>query len=201
MIKEEELKQDERRLLLRAAKITIIFVGIALLTILLLAHNFSKPKPVLHFKLITHQKEWLSSLDLPQKPTLVFFGFTKCPGVCPTTLSTLSQALKKLENDTLPNVLFITIDPNKDTSHQLNQYLKSFHPQIIGLTGPKHELASVYQSFQVYLSQVYDSESESTYLNHSGWVYFFDKHQRFIRHVPNSLSINRFTQAIQFAFH
>jgi cytochrome oxidase Cu insertion factor (SCO1/SenC/PrrC family) len=88
------------------------------------------------FKLTSHEGKPFTEADLKGKPFLVFFGFTHCPEVCPTTLHDLSQDLESLGAgaDKL-RVAFITVDPARDTPELLKTYLSSFDPRIVGLTG------------------------------------------------------------------
>ena len=93
------------------------------------------------FKLLDQNRRVVTDQDFRTKPTAWFFGFTHCPDVCPTTLSDLTVVLKRLgpEGDKL-NVVFGTVDPERDTPEVLKEYLASFDPRIIGLTGSREAI-------------------------------------------------------------
>jgi protein SCO1/2 len=93
------------------------------------------------FTLTTPTGDRLSDADLRGRPFAVFFGFTHCPEVCPTTLWEMSEALKALGPDAdRLKVLFISVDPARDTGEVLVNYLQSFDPRIVGLTGTEEEI-------------------------------------------------------------
>ncbi len=96
------------------------------------------------FTLTTHDGKKLSSAELAGRPFAVFFGFTHCPDVCPTTLFEMSENLKALgpDGDKL-TVLFISVDPERDTRELMATYLESFDPRIVGLTGTQEAIDAV----------------------------------------------------------
>ena len=107
------------------------------------------------FSLVDHRGRPVTERDYLGKPTLIFFGFTNCPDICPTTLFELTTRLKELgsEADRL-NVLFITVDPERDTPEQLALYLSSFDPHITGLSGTLENIAAVMTRYRVYARKV-----------------------------------------------
>jgi protein SCO1/2 len=126
------------------------------------------------FTLTTHEGEKLSSEDLKGKPFVVFFGFTYCPEVCPTTLLELSQTIKELgaAADGM-RFLFISVDPERDTPEVLGTYLSSFDPHITGLTGTPEEIAAVAKAYRVTYEKVPTSGGDYT-MNHTALVYLMD---------------------------
>lgn len=97
----------------------------------------------------------VTNATLAGKPTLYFYGFTHCPDVCPTTLATLTALLNRLGPDAAKlNVLFITVDPARDTPQVMAEYLKSFHPSILGLSGTPEQLAALTREMMVYYAKV-----------------------------------------------
>ncbi|MFC7399150.1 SCO family protein [Chelatococcus sp. GCM10030263] len=126
------------------------------------------------FRLTTQDGKTLSDADLKGKPYAVFFGFTHCPEVCPTTLWELSQALQKLGPDAdRIKVLFVTLDPARDTPELLKTYLASFDPHIVGLTGSEEEIAKLAKAYKVYWRKVPTDNGDYT-LDHSAIVYLMD---------------------------
>ncbi|MDJ1159826.1 SCO family protein [Chelatococcus sp. SYSU_G07232] len=132
------------------------------------------------FRLTTHEGKTLSSADLAGRPFAVFFGFTHCPDVCPTTLFELSEHLKALgpRGDDL-RVLFITVDPERDTRELLATYLSSFDPRIIGLTGTREEIDAVTVAYKATYMKVRTSGDDYT-MNHTASVYLMDARGRFV---------------------
>ncbi len=111
------------------------------------------------------------------KPTLYFFGFTHCPDVCPTTLGALAGWLKELgDNDAAKlNVVFVSVDPARDTPETLRDYVTAFHPQMIGVTGTEEQLQAVAKQFMVYYAKVPNSADPADYtMNHSSMILMAD---------------------------
>jgi protein SCO1/2 len=112
-------------------------------------------------------------------PTLVFFGYTHCPDVCPTTLDAISQTLKALGPDKPVKALFITLDPARDTPSVMKDYLSSFDPRIIGLTGSQAAVDQVAHEYRVYAKKVPTGGGDYS-VDHTGVVYLMDAHGNFI---------------------
>ena len=94
------------------------------------------------------------------KKTIVFFGFTHCPHVCPTSLFTLTQALNALGKDAENwRVLFITIDPERDTKEIMERYVSTFHKNIVGLTGSPKQIKNVTKAYAAYYAKEYSPQS------------------------------------------
>ncbi|QFU14743.1 SCO family protein [Microvirga thermotolerans] len=107
------------------------------------------------FSLVNHRGERVTQDTFKGKPTAYFFGFTHCPEVCPTTLFEMSQHLKDLGPDAdRLNVVFVTVDPERDTPELLKTYMESFDPRIVALTGTPEEIASAAKSFRIAYRKV-----------------------------------------------
>lgn len=123
------------------------------------------------FRLTAHDGRILSSEDLAGSPFAVFFGFTHCPEVCPTTLSEISRVFDDLGDAAGGlTVFFITVDPERDTPEVLRDYISSFSGHIIGLTGTLDEIAQVAKEYKVYYEKVPTSDGGYT-MNHSAAIY------------------------------
>jgi protein SCO1/2 len=122
------------------------------------------------FELTTHEGKRMSSAELAGKPFAVFFGFTHCPDVCPTTLLELSALIAKLgpAADRM-HFLFVSVDPERDTPEQLKLYLSNFNGRITGLTGTPAEIAAVARAYGAFYQKV-PTKSGFTY-NHTAIVY------------------------------
>ena len=143
------------------------------------------------FKLIDQNGKAVSDQDLKGHPFLVFFGFTHCPDVCPTTLFDVSEMLRALGPDAdRTRALFITVDPERDTPAVMKDYLSSFDPHLAGLTGDPAAIATVAKAYRVYYKKVPLDGGEYT-MDHTAIVYLMDKAGRFV----SPFSLKRGTEA------
>ena len=131
------------------------------------------------FRLTAHDGKPFDSQVLAGRPFAIFFGFTHCPEVCPTTLLEMSNHLQALGADANRlKVLFVSIDPERDTAEFLNSYLSSFDPRIVGLTGTVAEIGAIARQYRVYYEKVPGNGKDYT-LNHTAAVYLMDAKGRF----------------------
>ena len=113
-------------------------------------------------------------------PFLVFFGFTHCPDICPTTLFDMSQMMKALGPDAdRVGSLFITVDPDRDTTKVLKDYLSNFDPHLRGLTGDQAQIDAAIKEYRVYAKKVPLENGDYT-MDHTAVVYLMDKDGRFV---------------------
>ena len=114
--------------------------------------------------------------DFKGKVTVVFFGYTQCPDVCPTTMAELAQVKKSLgkDGDRLQGV-FITIDPERDTPELLKAYLTAFDPSFIALRGTLEQTAAAAKDFKVYYAKVPSKSADSYTMDHTAGSYVFDE--------------------------
>lgn len=127
-------------------------------------------------RLTDHTGKARSMDDFKGKVVALFFGYTNCPDVCPTTMSDLKQTMKLLgEQANDVQVLFVTLDPARDTQEVLAQFVPAFDPRFIGLRGTEEEIAATAAVFKIFSNKV-KSEGASGYtLDHSAGMYVFDK--------------------------
>jgi protein SCO1/2 len=143
------------------------------------------------FKLTDQDGQAVSDQDLKGHPFLVFFGFTHCPDVCPTTLFEVSEILRSLGRDAdRARALFVTVDPERDTPAVMKDYLSSFDPHLSGLTGDAAAIAAVAKAYRVYYKKVPLDQGGYT-MDHTAIVYLMDKEGRFV--AP--FSLKRTTEA------
>ncbi len=128
------------------------------------------------FALQTHHGPTLTRDEVRGRPFILALGFTNCPDVCPTTLLDLSNHLEALgpKADQI-RVLFMTVDPARDTVAHLNAYLKSFDPRIVGLTGEVNDIAAVAHGIEAFYERV-DGKSGGYSFDHTLKVAFFDRY-------------------------
>ena len=117
--------------------------------------------------------------DFKGKAVVVFFGYTQCPDVCPTTMSDLAAAMKQLGPlaDKV-QVLFITVDPERDTPQLLAKYVPGFDPRFLGLSGDAAATAKVAKDFKVFYQKVPGKEPGSYSMDHSAGLYIYDPQGR-----------------------
>ena len=143
------------------------------------------------FKLVDQDGNQVTDKDMKGRPFLVFFGFTHCPDVCPTTLFEVSEILRALGPDAeRTRALFITVDPERDTPAVMKDYLASFDPHLSGLTGDAAAVAAVAKAYRVYFKKVPLDQGGYT-MDHTAIVYLMDKQGRFV--AP--FSLKRTTEA------
>jgi protein SCO1/2 len=132
------------------------------------------------FRLLDQDGKPITDQDLKGKPFLVFFGFTRCPDVCPTTLFDVSEVMRSLGPAAdRTAALFVTVDPERDTAAALKDYLASFDPHVHGLTGDPAALAAVAKAYRVYYKKVPLDGGDYT-MDHTAIVYLMDKEGRFV---------------------
>jgi protein SCO1/2 len=117
----------------------------------------------------------VTAADYRGKVVLLYFGYTNCPDICPTTLANLADMLVKLGGDARKvRVLFVTVDPNRDTLSVLKQYTKAFAPQLDGLRGSDSQIATLARSYHESYSVTPASPGHPYTVSHSSAVFFFD---------------------------
>ena|SRR5688572_16867303 len=140
-----------------------------------------EPAGLAEFSLVDTRGAKITPAELRGHPTLVFFGFTYCPDVCPTTLALLATLQKELapayEELGGLKVALITVDPERDTPEQLGKYISSFGGDLIGLTGSPPEIVKAQKSFGVAASRV-DLAGGSYTMDHSATVFMLDSQAR-----------------------
>ena len=133
------------------------------------------------FSLIDQNGVRRTEKDFAGKPMLVFFGYTHCPDVCPTTLALMSAALERMGPDAKRlTPVMITVDPKHDTPESMKAYLASFGPEFVGLTGTEDEIAAAAKAYKVYYKPADVDAGEV--LVHSSVIYLMDGKGAFLSH-------------------
>ena len=132
------------------------------------------------FQLTDQHGQAVTEKNLKGKPTLIFFGYTHCPDVCPTSLFEISEVLRALGKDAdKVNAVFISVDPERDTPATMKDYLSSFDPHLEGLSGDPAETAKVITSYRVYAKKVPTKDGDYT-MDHTALIYLMDRDGRFV---------------------
>ncbi|MEO8156275.1 MAG: SCO family protein [Betaproteobacteria bacterium] len=131
------------------------------------------------FTLTDHNGRKRSLTDFRGQVVVVFFGFTHCPDVCPTTLAELAGAMRKLgQAADQVQVLLVTVDPERDTPELLGKYVTAFNPKFLALRGSAEETAAVAKEFKVIYQKVAGSRPDNYSMDHSAGSYIFDRQGR-----------------------
>jgi protein SCO1/2 len=132
------------------------------------------------FQLTDQNGKAVTDKSLKGKPTLIFFGYTHCPDVCPTSLFEISEVLRAMGKDAdRVNAVFISVDPERDTPATMKDYLSSFDPHLEGLSGDPAETAKVITSYRVYAKKVPTKDGDYT-MDHTALIYLMDRDGRFV---------------------
>jgi protein SCO1/2 len=152
------------------------------------------------FKLTDHNGQPRTLADYKGKLVTLFFGFTHCPDVCPTSLSTMKQALTLLGPDAAKvQVLFITVDPERDTAELLANYVPKFDPSFIGLRGDLAATAETAREYKIFYQKVAGAAEGQYTMDHSAGTYVHDAQGRlrlFIRHGETAENIAQDLKAL-----
>jgi len=143
--------------------------------------RFSEPRALQPFTLTDYKGRPFGTEQLKGKWSFVFFGYTNCPDVCPTTMSVLKSVASRLDNK-VPGVqyVFVSVDPERDTPEQLGQFVTWFNGDFIGVTGTGQELEKLTRQLGVIYMRVPDEKSPGSYtIDHSASVLLFDPDARF----------------------
>ena len=170
-----------KKKLILLSSIIISFVIILVLTFLFAEYLSRKNAPeklsdiINKVNLIDHNGQPFKSAALKNKPSLLFFGFTNCPEICPTTLADLSEITKKITlNEVSINIIFVTLDPKRDNKEHLKDYIEYFDGNIIGVTGNKIEIKEFADNWGVFYETIKTTDNNYT-LNHTATVFMIDK--------------------------
>jgi protein SCO1 len=131
------------------------------------------------FRLMSTSGRVMTDVDFKGRPLLLYFGYTHCPDICPTTLAHLALVLKAIGKPGHVGAAFVTVDPARDTLAMLKDYLASFDPQIIGLWGTPAEIAHVEHAFHVTALRTPEPGGGYT-IDHTAMVFLMDKNGQFV---------------------
>ncbi len=150
------------------------------------------------FALTDHAGKPRVLADFRGKVVVLFFGYTQCPDVCPTTLSALAEALKQLGPDAQNvQVLFVTVDPGRDTAELLSNYVTAFGPSFVGLRGDADAIARTAKEFKILYQKQPGKTPESYTMDHSAGTFVFDPRGRLRLYVGNGQGADVFAHDIR----
>ena len=157
------------------------FVIILIATFMFAEHLSRQNSPknisdvIKNINLVDQNGNQFNKESLNEKPSLLFFGFTHCPEICPTTLTQLSSVTENLKPPiNLTNIIFVTLDPKRDTQDHLKDYIQYFNKNVIAITGKINEVKKLANNWNVFFETI-GSSKENYNLNHTATVFMLDK--------------------------
>ncbi|KIC31467.1 SCO family protein [Leisingera sp. ANG-S5] len=159
------------------------------------------PLTAMDFRLTDHKGQPVGPDTLVGRPSMIFFGFTYCPDVCPTTLSDISSWLDMMGEDAERlNTIFITVDPERDTVDAMAEYVGYFHSAIRGWTGPEAQIKRAIEGLRATYEKVTGEDGRYT-MNHTAKVFLFDAEGRFVStidyHEPKEFAVPKIRRAMK----
>ena len=150
------------------------------------------------FSLVGTDGKPVTDRDFRGRYMLIFFGFTHCPDICPAELQVTAQALDQLGDKAKKVVpIFITLDPERDTPEAMANYVKSFGPNFVGLTGSPEAIAAAAKAYRVSYAKVENKNSPGDYsVDHSALVYLMDPEGRYVTHFSYGLSADQMAEKL-----
>lgn len=151
------------------------------------------------FKLTDETGKQVTDKDYAGRYTLVFFGYTSCPDICPASLQLISAVLGNLgaKADRITPI-FISVDPERDTPQKLGEYVKNFDPRIVGLTGTPEEVAAVAKAYKVYYRKVPNPDSPANYaMDHTSILYVMGPDGSYLTHFTPTTSVEDMTAKLE----
>jgi protein SCO1/2 len=150
------------------------------------------------FTLTDHTGRLRSDTEFRGKLMLIYFGYTFCPDICPTDLMTIAQSLDALgEAGAAVQPIFITVDSERDTIERLAEYVSSFHPRLIGLTGPPQDIHKVALAYKAYYAKKENGSGEDYTIDHTGVTYLVGREGQYLGFVPPQTSLERLIEVIR----
>lgn len=149
------------------------------------------------FKLTDHTGRRVTEADFKGRFSLIYFGYTFCPDVCPAELQVISAALDELGTKAEKvTPVFITIDPERDTVEQMKSYVGHFHKSLVGLTGSVEEVRAVAKAYRIYFARVKDDSSTDYVMDHSSIVYLMSPKGEYLAHFAYGTGVEKMVNGI-----
>ena len=150
------------------------------------------------FQLIDHTGRAVTEADYRGDFLLVYFGYTYCPDVCPTSLLQMSQALDALgplADRVRP--IFITVDPERDTVEAMADYAPNFHENLVALTGTAEQVAAAAKAYRVYYAKAEAEGVEGYLMDHSGFIYLMDREGKYLANFSHNATAEDMSKALR----
>lgn len=150
------------------------------------------------FTLVGGDGQTVTDQDFRGKWMLIYFGYTFCPDVCPTSLSVVAAALDKLDPAQAEKVvpILISVDPARDTPAVVKDYAHAFHPRMVGLTGSQEQVSAVMKLFKVYAARAKGGDEETYTVDHSSILYLMGPDGSFVSHFAHGVTASDLAAAL-----
>ena len=150
------------------------------------------------FTLVDGDGRTVTDADFRGKWMLIYFGYTFCPDVCPTSLNAVAGALDKLDPALADKVtpILITVDPTRDTPAVVKDYAAAFHPRMVGLTGSQEQVTAAMKAFKVYAARAKGGDDATYTVDHSSILYLMGPDGRFVAHFPHGTTADDLAAAL-----
>jgi len=146
--------------------------------------------------LINHLNQPIDKTMLKERWSLMFFGFTHCPDVCPNTLNELSKLQKRFTDNDKPRLLLVSVDPMRDTPEVMNAYIKSFSDDIVGITGELHKIQVL--TTQLGVAYAYNALPDESYtVDHSATIFVFNPDGKYVAAYTSMLNSQEDVDALE----
>lgn len=151
------------------------------------------------FTLVDHTGKSVTEKDYEGRYKLVFFGFRNCPDICPSALQSMAAALEAIGAKALRVVpLFITLDPERDTPERLAEYVASFHPKLVGLSGTLEQVQAAAKAYRVYFKKNETGQGPGNYtLDHTSIIYLMDPKGEFVLPFAHGTTADRMAERLR----
>lgn len=191
-----------KRIMMRLMALSIIFLaGCSDPTQKWSLYDVSGHLPDLRFSLSGEGNKTITEQDLKNKTVLMFFGYASCPDICPTTMAQLTEVLEKLGDDAKDvRIIFVSVDPHRDTPDVLQAYVNAFNKNAIGLTGNEKQIAALARRYRVayQIEKPKPGDDAKIYdVTHSRGVFIFDKTGRARLLAPDTEKVDVVTQDLR----
>lgn len=150
------------------------------------------------FQLIDKDGKVWKDTDFKGKPLLVYFGYSYCPDVCPAALSHLTAAVEELGGGKTIQPIFITLDPERDTSEALKTYAQNFHKDFVMLTGSKPQVEQAIQAYKVHAARASEEKNKDYLVDHSSLIYLMDKEGNYQAHFDHNTPPEEIVKKVRF---
>ncbi len=151
------------------------------------------------FMLVNQNGEMVDEQILLGRYSLVYFGFTYCPDICPLTLQSMADAIELLpgQESELVQPVFISLDPERDTPEVVESYVGNFHPRMIGLTGTPEQVREAASAYRVFYRKTPIGEEGDYTVDHSGFLYLMNRSGRYIDHFRKDVTVEQISARLR----
>ena len=154
------------------------------------------------FELLDQNGELRRESDFAGRHMLIYFGFTYCPDICPSSLSLMTQALDILEERAPEKAgtiapIFITVDPERDTVEAMKSYAAHFHPDMVALTGSEEQVAKAAKAYRVYYAKVEDEAAGDYLMDHSSFIYLMGPDGGYVSHFAHNATPDSIAEGLE----